>query len=98
MLISEYVTTILVVKCWAIFNYMEDCERNSCVHSYQIYKDIWDAVIDEAGTLWQQTIRDAQQIVRVWKFLPFEVSQHDKCDMFLYMCMQATEIEEIVWE
>ena len=26
---------------------MEACERNSCVRSYHIYKDIWDAVIGE---------------------------------------------------
>ena len=26
---------------------MEVCERNSCVHGYHIYKDIWDAIIGE---------------------------------------------------
>ena len=26
---------------------MEVCERNSCVHSYHIYKNLWDAVIGE---------------------------------------------------
>ena len=26
---------------------MEVCERSSCVHSYHIYKDIWDAIIGE---------------------------------------------------
>ena len=26
---------------------MEVCERNSCVHGYHIYKNIWDVVIGE---------------------------------------------------
>ena len=38
---------VSVVNCWVIFDNMELYERNSCVHSYHIYKDIWDAVIGE---------------------------------------------------
>ena len=34
-------------NCGAIFDDMETCERNSCVHGYHVYKDIWNAVIGE---------------------------------------------------
>jgi len=56
------ITFAFFISCWVLFyqfsveqkqlhiactQKMEVCKRNSCVHGYHHYKNIWDAVIGE---------------------------------------------------
>ena len=44
---SKYFCVVKTMISVAFSDDMKVCKRNSCVHGYHIYKDVWDAVIGE---------------------------------------------------
>ena len=76
---------------------MEVCERNSCVHGYHIYKDIWDAVIDEELLCEREpNNRSDQYAVAIKKdgiiigHLPHKISR--ACSLFLRRGNEITHV------